>query len=79
MTTRTSRATITGLRRLVREKDVPPKLRLKAIEMLCRLEGLYDSNGKARKAAEPTTEKAANTNKLRLLLTSSKDAVSPES
>jgi|HubBroStandDraft_2_1064218.scaffolds.fasta_scaffold15974_1 hypothetical protein len=69
MTSRSSRATITGLRRLVREKNVPPKLRLKAIEMLCQLEGLYDSNGKSRQSPA----KEANASKLRLLLEPSKD------
>jgi hypothetical protein len=68
MTTRSSRATIAGLRRLVREKDVPPRLRLKAIELLCKLEGFYDSNGKPRQ----TVSNPANENKLRLLLDASK-------
>lgn len=64
MTTRSSRATITGLRRLVRERDVPPKVRLRAIEMLCELEGLFDSNGKLRQS----TLQPINLNRFRRLL-----------
>jgi len=64
MTTRSSRATIAGLRLLVREKDVPPRVRLRAIELLCNLEGFYDSNGKPRE----TVSNPPMSDKLRRLM-----------
>lgn len=67
MTTRSHETIRVGLRRIIRDASVPPKMRMDAIELLMRVEGLMDAEmPKNRPRIAPMSK--ANDNRLRELL-----------
>jgi hypothetical protein len=71
MTTRTHETIRVGLRRIIRDDSVSPKVRMNAIELLMRVEGLLEVSPQ-RKSPKNTPEIAhfsnANGKKLKELL-----------
>ena len=71
MTARTHQSIRVGLRRLLRDKNVDPKVLMKAIELLMKVEGLLDEKGhvvspKNKPAITPLSE--ANDKKFQRLV-----------
>lgn len=71
MTARTHETIRVGLRRIIRDTSVPPKMRMDAIELLMKVEGLMDETGHvASPKDKPTSARISdsNDNRLRELL-----------
>ena len=68
MTTRSHETIRVGLRRIIRDPGVRPNMRMDAIKMLMRVEGLMEGAGLAKNKPVIARISEANSNRLRELL-----------
>jgi len=68
MTTRSHETIRVGLRRIIRDPGVRPKMRMDAIAMLMRVEGLMEQAGSPKKKPAITPISEANAKRLRELI-----------